>query len=137
MTATLLVILSVLELLLLGAVAVFFLRLRRSEELLEELQSRHEDFLAKLHFNAELEEELVASFGKRQQELCALGEALDRRVDELHSLMDKAESLAKSPGVLRRMIQDGYRQGRSNRELAKLTGLSLDEVELILAEAKP
>ncbi|THB71234.1 MAG: hypothetical protein D6E12_01570 [Desulfovibrio sp.] len=137
MSLALLIILSIVEVLLLGALALFFLRLRRSEELLQELQSRQDDFLARLRFNAELEDELMASFGERQNQLARLGHSLDSRIAELTRLVDKAERMSQSPAVLRRMILDGHRQGKSNRQLAKATGLALDEVELILTEAKP
>lgn len=137
MSTVLLIFLSILELLLLGALFLFFRRLKRSEEALEALQEHQDAFLAKLRFNTDLEEELVASFTQRQQELAALDKHLEERAAELKLLMDKAANLAKSPGVLRRMILDGHRQGTPVRELARTTGLSLDEVELILAEAKP
>ncbi len=132
----LLVFFSLMELLLLAVVILFFWRLRRSEGTLNKLQQKQEELLNRLHFNEEMEQELMVSFGERQRELVGLEEVLSARSTELKKLISKAEEIGRSPHVLREIILKGYRQGRSAKELARATGISLDEVELILMEAK-
>lgn len=132
----LLFIVSLTELLLLVVVLVFFLRLRRSETLLNTLQEKQESLLRKLHFNAELEQELVSSFEQRQDVLSSLNERLESRAAELEKLLKQAEQVCRSPRFLRELIISGRRQGKSPQALAISTGLSVDEVELILEQAE-
>ncbi|GFM35259.1 hypothetical protein LN040_09225 [Desulfovibrio subterraneus] len=127
--------LSLTELLLLVLLFVFFLRLKRSESLLNEMQAKQETLLTKMHFNAQLEQELMESFAERQEQLRQLDIQLEARAAGLEKLIKQAESLSRSPQFLREMILDGNRKGHSPQQLARATGLSVDEVELILMKA--
>lgn len=127
--------LSAVELLLLFVLLVFFVRLRRSESLLSELQSNQERLLTRLHQNAELEQEVVASFAERQEQLRRLDLQLEVRSQDLQRLLAQADEVQRSPQLLREIIQDGRRRGQSIQELARETGLSTDEVELIAQQA--
>jgi uncharacterized protein HemX len=127
-------LLSLVEVLLLGLVIFFFWRLRQSEAILSQLQNKQDDLLNKLRFNAQLEQELMASFTKRQAELTSLDEQLAERTETLQKLLNQAQEYARSPQFLRETILNGHRQGKNARELAKVTGLSLEEVELIIEQ---
>lgn len=130
------IVLTAAEVLLLVLVGLFFLRLRRSEQLVLELQSNQERLLQRLQFNAQLEQELVSSFAQRQQELVHLSQQMDRRAEELRDLLDKAERITRSPQTLRHMVLQGHRRGQSLKALAHATGLTLDEVTLILRQSQ-
>jgi uncharacterized protein HemX len=132
--STLVIFLTVCELALLLLVALFFSRLRRSEDLLAKLQKNQDSLLKKLDFNARLEQELVSSFQNRQIELAELDQRLEQRRAQLEKLVKKAEEFTRSPDFLRQIILNGSRRGQSPQALAKATGLALDEVELILAQ---
>jgi len=134
--SSLVIFLTVCELVLLLLVVLFFSRLRRSEELLAKLQKNQDSLLKKLDFNAKLEQELVGSFHRRQSELAELDQKLEQRRDELEKLVKKAKEYSRSPDFLRQIILNGARRGQSPQALAKATDLSLDEVELILAQNK-
>ena len=54
----------------------------------------------------------------------------------LQDLLEQAEAISRSPQFLRELIITGKKKGRTSSQLAKATGLSLDEVELILAQAE-
>lgn len=131
----LLFIVSLTELALLVVVLVFFLRLRRSEALLGALQNKQEELLRKLHFNAELEQELVSTFTERQEMLSRLDERLQDRAADLEKLLKQAEQVSRSPRFLREVVLSGHRQGKPAQALAMSTGLSVDEVELIIGQA--
>ena len=75
----LVIVFSLLELLILGGVLFFYLRLRRSETLLNTLQGNQESLLARIEMNARLEREIVATFAQRQAELRGLDEKLEER----------------------------------------------------------
>lgn len=130
-----LLFLSLSELALLGLLLVFFQRLKRSETILNALQQNQESLLSKLHFNAELEQELVITFEKRQAELSKLDDQLEQRAEELRKLVKQAEQISHSPQFMREVIISGSRKGKSPQALALSTGLSVDEVELILEQA--
>lgn len=132
----LLVVLTASELALLFLVVIFFSRLRKSEELLSALQQNQDGLLAKLSQNARLEQELMESFGERQAELTRLDDTLEERSRELRKLLKQAEEFTRSPEFLRQLILTGHKKGQSAKALAKSTGLSQDEVELILEQAK-
>lgn len=132
----LVIFLTVCELALLLLVVLFFSRLRRSEDLLAKLQKNQDALLSKLDFNAKLEQELVGSFTRRQAELAELDQKLEQRRDDLEKLVKKAQEFSRSPDFLRQIIVNGSRRGQSPLALAKATGLSLDEVELILVQNK-
>jgi biopolymer transport protein ExbB/TolQ len=127
---------SIIEIILLVLVLFFFLRLRKSEALLAELQKKQHEFVEKLSFNAQLEQELVASFNQRQKELILLEENLETRAKELSKLVKEAEKFTKSPLFLKQIIIAGYRSGQSIEELARTTGLTKDEIELIVDSDK-
>ncbi|PKN09627.1 MAG: hypothetical protein CVU73_01365 [Deltaproteobacteria bacterium HGW-Deltaproteobacteria-8] len=131
-TALLLLALTVTEMALLFVVIIFYLRLRKSETLIARMQTKQEEFLNKLRANAQLEQELVDSFERRQDELSRLDGQLTERVVILNKLLKQADEYARSPQFLRQVIISGNRQGKSPKELAKTTGLSVDEVELII-----
>ena len=86
--------------------------------------------------NARLEQEIVSTFAKRQEELVALEEKLHYRAVEMRRLLEQAENFTKSPQFLRQTILSGFRRGQSAQALAQATGLSVDEVELILDQPK-
>lgn len=123
---------TLVEILLLGLAIFFFTRLRKSEQLVRSLQDRQQEFLQKLDANARLEQEIVASFAKRQAELATLDEKLRQRSTDLRRLLEQAETFTKSPQFLRQAILSGFKRGQSPQALAQATGLSVDEVELIL-----
>lgn len=125
---------TLLELLVLGGALVFYLRLRRSESLLNTLQDNQQSLLARIEMNARLEREIVATFAQRQAELRELDEKLSERVAELRRLLEQAEGISRSPQFLREIILNGRRKGLSSRQIARNAGLSVDEVELILAQ---
>lgn len=117
----------------LAAVAVLlYLRLRRSEELIRALQERQGEFMDKLAWNTRLEQELVASFAERQEELARLDAQLAQTAASLRRLLQEAERYTKSPEFVRHVILSGRRRGQSPQALAQATGLTVDEVELIL-----
>ena len=130
----LLTLIAVIELLLFALLFVFFSRLRRSEEALVRLRQSQDSLMHLLDHNTEMEKELVASFVERQKELKYLDLRLEERAADLRELLEQAEAVRRSPQFLRELIAAGRRQGKSLPQLAKETGLSLDEVELILAE---
>ncbi|MCA1943889.1 MAG: hypothetical protein LDL30_01220 [Desulfovibrio sp.] len=130
------IVLTAAEVLLLVLVALFFLRLKRSEQVVLELQANQERLLQKLQFNAQLEQELVSSFAQRQQELVSLTQQMERRAVELNTLLEKAERITRSSLTLRQMVIQGHRRGQSPKALAHATGLTLDEVALILKQAQ-
>lgn len=129
------IFLTVSELALIILIIMFFSRLRKSEELVNKLQKNQDALLKKIDFNARLEQELVTSFQKRQSELAELDQKLEERKNVLEKLVSQARDISRSPEFLRQTIITGRRKGRSVPTLAKATGLSEDEVELILDQA--
>jgi hypothetical protein len=121
MSNLLIMLFTLSEVVLLGVVIIFFLRLRKSETLLQ--------------FNTQLENELVATFEQRQQELVALNNQLETKAVELKKLVKLANEYAKSPQFMREIIIQGHRSGKTPMQLAKSTGLALEEVELIIDQA--
>ncbi|MCT4535324.1 hypothetical protein [Halodesulfovibrio sp.] len=124
------------EILLLALLFIFYVRLRKSEALLTAMQEGQESLVNKMHFNAELEQEIVESFAKRQVELQELETQLEARAAELRKLLEQAETISRSPQFLRELIFTGRKKGQTIPQLAKATGLSIDEVELILMKAE-
>ncbi len=127
---------TLLEVLLLSLAVLFFIKLKKSENLLQTLQDRQHEFLQRLDFNARLETELVNTFAQRQAELAALEEKLQSRAVEMRRLLEQAENFTKSPQFLRQTILSGFRRGQSVAALAQATGLSVDEIELIIDQPK-
>lgn len=81
------------ELALIILVLLFFIRLRRSEQMLSALQSNQDDLMERMLRNAELEQEMVASFAQRQQELVHLNRVMEERILRLRKLIEQAEGL--------------------------------------------
>ncbi len=129
-------IFTAVELILLVAILFFFVRLRRSEDLVQKLQANQEILLARLQHNAELEKELVATFAQRQAELRTLDTRMEDRADELRRLVAQAEGITRSPQFLRELILNQHGRGLSAKQIAKNAGLTVDEVELILAQSE-
>lgn len=127
---------SLLEVILLAGVIVFFLRLRRSEQILAKLQQNQNEFIKKIDKSADLEKQLLDNFIGRQSELVHLETQLAEREKQLRLLLQQAESVAQSPAFLRQIILTGHRKGKSPDNLAHATGLSVEEVELILEQAR-
>lgn len=125
---------SVLELAILVGVIYYFLRLRKSERLLDTLQDNQQNLLARIEMNARLEKEIVSTFAQRQSELSSLDEKLEERVQVLRRLLEQAEGISRSPQFLREVILNGRRKGLSSQQIARNAGLSVDEVDLILAQ---
>ena len=123
-----------MELLILGGVLFFYRRLRRSEAMLSTLQGNQENLLARIEMNARLEKDIVATFAQRQAELGSLDAKLEERAQELRRLLEQAEGISRSPQFLREIILNGSRKGLSSRQIARNAGLSVDEVDLILAQ---
>ena len=130
----LIVVFSIIELAILAGVLFFYLRLRRSEAMLNALQGNQEALLARIEMNARLEREIVATFAQRQAELQNLDAKLEERAQELRRLLEQAEGISRSPQFLREIILNGRRKGLSSRQIARNEGLSVDEVDLILAQ---
>lgn len=130
----LLIVLTGSELLLLILVVGFFARLRRSEDMLSALQGNQAELMGKLQRSAQVEQELIDSFEDRQRELVRLEDKLAARARELGKLLKQAEEISRSPDFLRQVVLNGLKKGQSARELAKATGLTQDEVELIISQ---
>jgi uncharacterized protein HemX len=130
----LLIIISCAELALFFMLLRFFIRLRKSEELLVQLSRGQQGLMDKLRLNSELERELVQSFTVRQAELQRLNGELESHAASLRSLLEQAEKISRSPQLLRELIISGKKKGLGPAQLAKSVGLSVDEVELILAQ---
>ena len=128
-------IFSLFELAILCGVLLFYVRLRRSETLLNTLQDNQSSLLKRIEMNAQLEREIVATFAQRQAELRNLDEKLEEKAQELRRLLEQAEGITRSPQFLRELILNGRRKGLSSRQIAKNAGLSVDEVDLMLAQA--
>lgn len=128
---------TAVEILLLVLAIIFFLRLKKSEALVRTLQERQQDFLTQLDLNAALEKEIISSFEARQKELIRLEEQLQHRAKEMQRLLEQAETFTQSPQFLRQTIHHGIKRGQSIAVLAKATGLSVDEVELIVDQLEP
>lgn len=131
-----LIVISLAEIALFVLLLRFFNRLRKSEQMLLSLSEDQQALMDKLRTNAELEKELVQTFAMRQASLQQINLQLEERSAELRGLLEQAQAMSRSPQFLRELIISGARKGRTPEQLAKATGLSLDEVELILAQAK-
>ena len=135
LTFWLLALVTIFELVLFFLLLSFFRRLRKSEELLLKLQTGQASLLANLEQNAQLEKDLIASFAERQQELKRLDIQLEERAASLGKLLNQAETVSRSPQFLRYLILSVIKQGKAPLDLVKVPGLSLDEVQLMLAQA--
>ncbi|BDQ32873.1 hypothetical protein [Pseudodesulfovibrio portus] len=135
MSDLLIILFSVSEVVLLVVVILFFLRLKKSETLLSGLQANQDEFIKRLQFNTQLENELVATFEQRQQELVALNNQLEKKAAEMRKLIDLANEYCKSPQFMREIIIQGHRAGKTPAQMAKSSGLSLEEIELIIDQS--
>lgn len=126
---------TVAESILVALVFLFFLRLRRSEAMLSRLQASQEGMLDRIRRNASLEQELVDTFAQRQEQLLLINEQLEGRIEVLKRLLDQAEGICRSPQFLRELILNGRRKGQTPAQIARATGLTVDEVEIILVQA--
>ncbi len=133
----LLIVSSVLELILVAGVLFFYYRLRKSESLMRMLQDNQTKLLARIETNARLEREVVESFTQRQTELEELNAKLEDRAQYLRRLLEQAEGITRSPQFLREIILNGRKKGLSAQQIARNAGLSVDEVQLILAQNGP
>lgn len=129
-------VLTIVELVLFVLIWRFFRRLKQSENILAELKNSQSALLARIEVNATLENELMQSFKQRQSELAQLDKLLEERAKSLKTLVDQAGEVSRSPQLLREIIINGNRNGLSLGELARRTGLSVDEVELILLQSR-
>lgn len=109
------------------------MRLRRSEQILSALQANQDDLLDRMLRNAELEQEMVATFSQRQEQLAQLNARMEERIASLRRLLEQAEGITRSPHFLREVILNCRRKGQSVEDIARKTGLARDEIELILA----
>lgn len=135
MSDLLIILFTVSEVILLVIVILFFLRLKKSEALLSGLQANQQEFIKRLQFNTQLENELVSTFEQRQQELVSLNKDLEAKAATLQKLVNLANEYCQSPQFMREIILKGHRAGKSPVQLAKSTGLSLEEIELILDQS--
>ena len=135
MSDLLIILFSVSEVVLLVVVILFFLRLKKSETLLSGIQANQDEFIKRLQFNTQLESELVATFEQRQQELVALNNQLEKKAAELKRLVNLANEYCKSPQFMREIIIQGHRTGKTPAQMAKSSGLSLEEIELIIDQS--
>jgi len=132
MPAFFLLLLTFAEFVLLILILLFFRRLRRSEQMLETFQANQDDLLDRMLRNSALEQEMVATFAQRQEQLIALNRSMEERVQTLGKLVRHAEEIATSPYFLREVIIGGRKKGESVSYIAQKTGLAKDEIELIL-----
>ncbi len=130
----LIILFTVMELLILCGVLLFYLRFRKAERLLNVIQGKRETLLAEIEMNARLEKDIVASYATRQAELKNLNEKIEQRAQDLRRLLDQAEGITRSPQFLRELILNGQRKGLSAKQIARNAGLSVDEVELIMSQ---
>lgn len=126
-------VITIAETVLVVMVFLFFLRLKRSEATLAQLQHNQEQVLESMYRNAALEQDLVDSFSQRQEQLIILNKGLEERIKFLQKLIDQASTISRSPQFLREVILAGREKGQTPAQIARATGLAVDEVELILS----
>ncbi len=132
MSIFLIIFITIAELILVGLVISFFIRLKKSESVVQRLQEKQEELLERVYRNASLEQEIVATFSQRQEQLTQLIPQVEDRILILQKLVKQAEGISRSPQFLREVIQNARKKGQSIEQIAHNTGLSKDEVELIL-----
>ncbi len=125
-------VLTAAELVLIVLVLVFFKRLRKSEQVLLAMQNNQDELMDRMVRNANLEQELVATFVQRQAELERLNIAMEERIFMLKKLLKQAEEISRSPYLLREVILNSRKKGMNSDMIAQKTGLAKDEIELIL-----
>ncbi|NCC25083.1 MAG: hypothetical protein EOM25_07770 [Deltaproteobacteria bacterium] len=127
---------SIGEVFLLILIVAFYRRLGAYRSLITELQTKQQTFVERLEKSSLLERQMMATFEDRQQELSSLDIRLTERARELKGLLEMAQGFSRSPAFLRQTILAGHKRGRSLQELARATGLSREEVELILDQSQ-
>ncbi len=132
MSLLFLILLTCAELVLIGLVVSFFSRLKKSEMLINKLQENQEHLLERVYRNAALEQELVATFSQRQEALTSLLPRLEDRISTIQKLITQAEGISRSPHFLREVIANARKKGLTIDQITTKTGLSRDEVELIV-----
>ncbi len=123
------------ETILVVMVFLFFLRLKRSEATLSQLQDSQEKILERIYRNTELEHDLIESFTQRQEQLVILNTTMEERIKTLQKLLKQTENVARSPQFLREVIHNGIKKGQTPAQIARATGLTVDEVEIILSQS--
>ena len=93
-------------------------------------------FVAMLQNNAVFEKEVAHAFAKHKEELELLNTKIEGRIKHLELLLSRADGMLESPSLLRETILQGVRSGVAPEELAHSMGISLEEVELTLANTK-
>lgn len=125
-------VITAAELVLIILVLMFFKRLRKSEQVLLAMQNNQDELMDRMVRNANLEQELVATFVQRQAELERLNIAMEERIFMLKKLLKQAEEISRSPYLLREVILSSRKKGMNSAMIAQKTGLAKDEIELIL-----
>jgi len=132
----LLILLTGSELVLLLLIVGFFARLRRSEDMLSALQENQAELMLKLQKSAQAEQDLLDSFEERQRALMRLEDKLAMREKDLSRLLKLAEDVTRSPDLQRQAVLVGLKKGQSAKEMAKALGITVDEVELLVAQVR-
>lgn len=132
MNLLILALITLAEFVLIILVLVFFKRLRKSEQVLLAMQNNQDEIMDRMVRNANLEQELVATFVERQAELERLNIAMEERIFMLRKLLKQAEEISHSPYLLREVILSSRKKGMNIEMIAQKTGLAKDEIELIL-----
>ena len=132
MNLLILALITLAEFVLIILVLVFFKRLRKSEQVLLAMQNNQDEIMDRMVRNANLEQELVATFVERQAELERLNIAMEERICMLRKLLKQAEEISHSPYLLREVILSSRKKGMNIEMIAQKTGLAKDEIELIL-----
>lgn len=132
MNLLILALITLAEFVLIVLVLVFFKRLRKSEQVLLAMQNNQDEIMDRMVRNANLEQELVATFVERQAELERLNIAMEERIFMLRKLLKQAEEISHSPYLLREVILSSRKKGMNIEMIAQKTGLAKDEIELIL-----
>ncbi len=124
MNLLILAAITIAELFLIVLVLFFFRRLRKSEQVMLAMQNNQDELMERMVRNANLEQELVATFMQRQAELERLNVAMEE--------LKQAEEISHSPYLLREVIMNSRKKGMNTDMIAHKTGLAKDEIELIL-----
>ena len=132
MNLAILASITIAELILIILVLLFFKRLRKSEQALENLQNNQEEVMDRMIRNVSLEQEMVATFIQRQEQLERLNIAMEERIYVLKRLIKQAEEISHSPYLLREIIMSSRKKGHNIDMIAQRTGMARDEIEMIL-----
>ena len=114
----------------------FYRKIEESKKLLTTLYNDQHKFITMLQNNAAFEKEITHAFSKHKEELALLNTKIESRIKHLEFLLSRADAMLESPALLRETILQGVRSGIPPEELAHHMGISLEEVELTLANTK-